>query len=211
MARRPKLPPASSVWIFTCSGFRAQHAAAALPDRRSGTGRRPRSRTGRRSSSDDAVQRLHRRVGEIGELVGRLDQSSPHRPSALAASPSLPRRPCRAVGASAWYSAIELGGATGFRRRLRPTRPSARRGPSSRPRSSAATTATPDGTWTTSTTPGTALAAVGVERLHRRAEPRRTRDHRGQHAGQLHVHRELRRAVGLRSVSTRGDCRCRSA
>ncbi len=41
------------------------------------------------------------------------------------------------------------------------------------------------------------LCCRGVEALHRAAEFRRTRQHRGQHAGQIDVERELRRAVGL--------------
>jgi hypothetical protein len=62
-----------------------------------------------------------------------------------------------------------------------------------------AITATPPGTCTTLTTPGTALAAVASKLLTRGAELRGTLQQRDQHAGQREIQGELRRAVALRA------------
>ena len=82
---------------------------------------------------DDAVQRLHRRMREIRELVARLELLRGACQRLLRH-----RRPCArtrpACSASAAYSAMMCADAARLGA-VRPIRPSARRGPSSPPRS----------------------------------------------------------------------------
>ena len=106
--------------------------------------RRPRSRACRPSSSRDAVQRLHRRMREVGKLELGLEHLGGARERARRH-----RRPCARDRAGLLGELAVLGHRA---RRCRASRPahssqstSARRGPSSPPRCPSATTATPRG------------------------------------------------------------------
>ena len=161
-------------------GLEPRDLRATPPGRRSGTACRSRPRSAVGVDFDDAVQRLHRRVREVRELVlglehlrGARERRRRRRRLRAATRPASPPAPGTPRAARRSERA---------RGRVRPSRPRARRVPASPPRSRSATTATPLGIWTTSTHAGHRLRLRRVERLHRRAEARRVRDDRGQHA-----------------------------
>ena len=114
---------------------------------------------------DGAVERLHRRVGEVRHLVLGLEPSGWPCPARRRRRPS-PGPPGRRCATSARDSAAQLA-------RCRASAPGPevpvdlqrRRARSFAAQEWAATTATPLGTWTTCSTPGTCAGRGGVERL----------------------------------------------
>ena len=115
-------------------GLRARAPRRRRPGRRSGTARRSRPRSWSRRQLDHAVHRLHRRVREVRKLERRLERLCAAPASAFAASPSL-RATAPGVAGEALVLGEDVGRRSLERPRSRPTRPSARRGPSWPPRS----------------------------------------------------------------------------
>ena len=143
-----------------------------------------------------AVERLHGRMREIGQFVFHVDALR------RAAQARLSRCRCRAPRRPAVsqqplvLAALRGGGETACWA-LRPTRSAS----ASRPRFAAQVlvpyTATPAGITLTSTTPGTARAALSSTLRELRADHRRPRDDGEQHARHAHVDAELRAAIHL--------------
>ena len=140
-----------------------------------------------------AVERLHRRVGEERHLVFGDDR--------LRRAPSSPRG-CRPSSPTCPASSPCSRNCCRQRRRSRasrsgpgPTRPRARRVPSSPPRNCLPTTATPLPQLDHVRHARHRLHLVGVEGLQLRAEHRRMRDDRGVQVLALHVEAEHRLAA----------------
>ena len=190
VARRPKPPPRNMVWICTCSGLspsdlrrgRLVHGLElrAGPDLAAvGAG------------FDGAVERLHRRVREVGHLV--LGLAPAPRPRERRAGVARRRRPRARRRASARYSSriasVSSAGAGARvpldRQRVAPA--------SWRPRSGRRRPRRPVGPGPPSRTPGTALRLVGVEGLRPcRRRPAGARRRAMSRPGELHVEAELR-------------------
>ena len=178
----------STVW--NCSPFQTSHASAREPAPRSSSAPSPRAR--------DTETRTPPRASSPRRRA--LSSASP---SLRADSPGFARAPCTAAMISAEPSLNAP--------RLVPLDRRAHRGPSSPTRSPAPAPPRRCGICTTSTTPVHRLRLRRVERFHLGAEARRMRDHRGQHARQLHVLREHARCRwswrGCRCAAR--ACRCR--
>ena len=147
------------------------------------------------ASAHDGVERLHRARGRGRELVDRLEDSSPRRAARRRRSPSRRARLARPAGERA-IRHVEVVAAARLGAALVP-RHAQRLAPLRAAQKLVATTATPDGTGTTSRHALDLPGRRRVDGLHGGAEPRRPRDQRREHAGQLDVHRELRRPVRL--------------
>ena len=128
LPRRPKPPPTKLLWTIDLLRREAGRLGRRLQQPPSGAGWRSRRRARSGCSADRAVQRLHRRVGQVGRLVDRLDQLGAGLAEAPpAASPSFRAVAIGRPGASR-VDLVELGAAAPCRVGAgRPTRSSARR------------------------------------------------------------------------------------
>ena len=144
-----------------------------------------------------AVQRLHRRVGEVGDVVLGLEPSRPPSRARPATSPlsraTAPLRP----GLRTRHSARMRLGVERAPRARGPTRSRARPGPAWPPRSGRRPRRRRWAPARPCSTPATAFASAASNELHLAAEDGRARDQGGEQAGELHVHAELRPAGDL--------------
>ena len=176
----------TAVLIFTCSGLRPDDRARRSPGRRSGTASPPRSRSRSRVELHHAVQRLHRRVGEIRELVDRLERlrGAGERRRGVAV---LARADRPGFAGEAPVLREELGAAARLGLALVPLDlerlAALARGPEAlrQHRDAGRHLHHVDHAR------ATLRAAASSKDLHGGAEQRRPRDHRGEHVGQLHV------------------------
>ena len=157
----------------------------------------------------DGVERLHRRMRQIGELVSGLDDPgrTGHGRRGIAFLPGH-RQPCRTW--PSWrYSAISSS-LPRFSASLSSHSTTSASRPCSAAQVCSATTAMPRGVSTTSTTPLTGAGRLVVEAARLAAEARRPGQHRRQHARQADVDRE--RVLSRRSwrrYRAAAACRCR--
>ena len=190
-ARRPKPPPVIITCSLTFSGCDARDLRARPPGTGRASGARPRSPACRPAMPRHGVQAAPSPHGP-----DRGTRTRPRPPWPRPPAPPPRRRRCARLAASLPAASRRvLGHELGRCRAVSAALSSHSTLSASRPciadQVSLATTATPRGISTTSTTPGTGLGRRGVERLHLAAERGGWRDHGRQHARQLHVDGEL--------------------